>query len=96
MPDWTSSPVRELLGSCTDEAVAAELGCTRSAVTRNRNALGIPAYGHGVDYAAMAPDLGQMTDAEVAERHGCSTTTVFHARHRAGVPPYRQTSRSTR
>jgi hypothetical protein len=104
MAVWYWPKYEHLFGTDTDAAVARMIGCSHSAVKRQREKRGIAAYQRPratkparrswrEKYAAVLPDLGQYPDKQVAEIHGISSGVVRSLRQRSGIPACGHSSR---
>ena len=78
--DWDQVPD---LGKVPDRVIADRLGCSLSAVHRQRKARGIPR--HRPDWDSVAEDFGVVADCVIAKRLGCSNSTVGIERRRRGI-----------
>lgn len=75
--DWETWD--EFLGTDYDSQIAKSIGCTRHAVTRRRNVLGIPRY-QFVDWKEVAELRRRgFSHGDVAHILGCARSTVHNA-----------------
>lgn len=86
-----------LLGTMSDQDLAAKLGCKRALVAGRRFLLRIPKYIEAIVPAkevewtpAMDALLGTMPDPDLAAKMGCALTKVRTRRYQLGVSGYRQ------
>jgi hypothetical protein len=84
--DWHSVPG---LGVHTDDAVAADLGCSRERVTQNRLRIGVACSRVQIEWDNGG--LGTDTDANIAKRHGVAISTVREQRGKRSIMSYRKT-----
>jgi len=87
MLDWDTIP----FGRETDKAIAMRIGCSVSAVVRQRRRRGIDAKYKGgkpkADWDALP--LGQVPDTHIAQQVGCSRERVRQHREKRGIPSHR-------
>jgi hypothetical protein len=82
---------RSLLGTMTDAELDRQIGCSRSAVIRERHNMGIePAPNTNTAKRWSKSDLallGTDADSVVAQKIGCAEMTVRRERVKRGIPP---------
>jgi hypothetical protein len=69
-----------------------KLHCTKAAVRKRREALGIAPFQkkHKVNWSIWDKYLGQNSDQELADKIGCDQTSVTYRREQLKIPPYRK------
>lgn len=98
MPDLPTPPsksldwdmVAEELGKTSDIELAHKLGCSHTAVAKERKRRGIPPASSKkrVDWSQWIHLLGQVSDAELAREIGCDRGTISAKRSGLGIPAY--------
>ncbi len=87
---WTPRQIA-LLGTDSDEKIAARLGLTKSSVFVRRKKLGVPAFGQSTAEKShrwtkrQLAWLGKFSDREIADRIGVSNYTVAYKRRSLGI-----------
>lgn len=87
---WTAREIA-LLGTDSDEKIAAKLGVTKSSVFVRRKKLGVPAFGQSTAEKShrwtkhQIGWLGKFSDNEIAQRIGVSSYTVSYKRRSLGI-----------
>ncbi len=81
-----------LLGTMTDQALADLVGISKAAITKRRNAKGVPSYTAQTVPASRAFDelLGTLPDRAVAHLAGLAAATVAQRRAKLGIASYWQ------
>lgn len=86
-----NSHLNHLLGTDTDEAVAAKMGLSFSTVIKRRKLAGIPAFKTGYGWTPKTIALlGTMTDAAIAIATGKTKASVHQKRTKLGIPAFRE------
>ncbi|MBA3709074.1 MAG: hypothetical protein H0W83_09680 [Planctomycetes bacterium] len=89
-PRWTARRIA-LLGSASDEDLAARWGCSKTSVRMKRISHGVPAFWTGrLHHAAVSPAilarLGQWSDKRIAREYGLSPSDIGAIRRGRGIP----------